>query len=118
MNFQHLGSLLGSIAGCHPSTIDMHKPFMSLCQILSPWSQDIIHRLSVPSRDAGRPRYSLVFKLVMVPRNDGRGTCNLSRPEWGRPTAFGSAARAERLVELAAKKRKLEAAVMAAAAGS
>ncbi|GAX85444.1 hypothetical protein CEUSTIGMA_g12860.t1 [Chlamydomonas eustigma] len=69
--------------------------------------QDILHRLSAPSLAAGRPRYSLVFKLVMLPRYSDQACC-LAKPEWGRPTAFGSAAKAETLVRNAARKRKLD----------
>ncbi len=53
--------------------------------------QDVVHRLSVPSRAAGRPRYSLVWKLVFWAR-DG-DACRLARPAWGEPVHFGSAAR-------------------------
>jgi hypothetical protein len=63
--------------------------------------QDVVHRASEPSAAAnGAPRFSLVLKLAMVPR-DGHeaalsraGYC-LSRPEWGCPVSFGSAARVE-----------------------
>ena len=58
--------------------------------------QDITHRLSAPSASAGRPRYSLVWKLLFHPRSEGQ-RCSIARPEWGRPTAFGSAARVEQL---------------------
>ena len=90
----------GSVVG-----VEMFLVIIALDANILP--QDILHRLSVPSRDASQPRYSLVFKLVMVPRREG-AVCSLSKPEWGRPTAFGSAARAERLVEQAAKRRRLE----------
>ncbi|KAF6263406.1 hypothetical protein COO60DRAFT_1635230 [Scenedesmus sp. NREL 46B-D3] len=53
--------------------------------------QDVVHRLSAPSHAAGRPRYSLVWKLVMLPKQPG-GSCSLARPDWGPPTYFGSAA--------------------------
>ncbi|KIY93965.1 hypothetical protein MNEG_13997 [Monoraphidium neglectum] len=33
--------------------------------------QDAVHRLSAPSAGAGRPRYSLVWKLVMLPKPPG-----------------------------------------------
>lgn len=49
------------------------------------------NRLSAPSPAAGRPRYSLVWKLVMLPKQPG-SSCSLARPEWGPPTYFGSAA--------------------------
>lgn len=54
--------------------------------------QDVLHRLSAPSPFAGRPRFSLVWKLVFVPRSAQQTAC-LARPEWGPPTSFASAAR-------------------------
>lgn len=80
--------------------------------------QDITHRLSTPSSAAGRPRYSLVWKLVMFPKQPG-GSCCTAKPEWGRPTYFGSAAHVERAVrevaaaadEAANKKRSAASAV-------
>ena len=64
--------------------------------------QDLVHRLSQPSRQAGRPRYSLVWKLALMPRPaTGRVRLgeaaeaqlgSIARPEWGRPMPFGSAA--------------------------
>eukprot|EP01024_Parvocaulis_polyphysoides_P031055 TRINITY_DN28152_c0_g1_i1.p1 TRINITY_DN28152_c0_g1~~TRINITY_DN28152_c0_g1_i1.p1 ORF type:complete len:365 (-),score=38.05 TRINITY_DN28152_c0_g1_i1:10-954(-) len=51
--------------------------------------QDIVHRLSSPSTKAQLPRYSLVWKLVFVPRDKNK-EFSISRPEWGKPTAFGS----------------------------
>ena len=54
--------------------------------------QDIMHRLSTPSPLANRPRYSLVWKLVFVPKKDN-GKVQLNRREWGAPTFFGSAAK-------------------------
>lgn len=62
--------------------------------------QDVLHRLSPPSAAAGQPRYSLVWKLAFIPKKAGQ-KCSLARPEWGRPTPLGSAARLEQL------KRKL-----------
>ncbi|KXZ50143.1 hypothetical protein GPECTOR_17g779 [Gonium pectorale] len=60
--------------------------------------QDILHRLSTPSLTAaGRPRYSLVWKLVFLPRRPGQ-RLSLARPQWGRPSAFGSAALLERVM--------------------
>jgi uncharacterized membrane protein YgcG len=73
-------------------------------------------RLSPPSLAAGRPRYSLVWKLVMLPKSPaqlaaeglpagaggaagaGTGAVRLARPEWGEPVYFGSAARLQALV--------------------
>ena len=54
--------------------------------------QDITHRLSVPSVLANRPRYSLVWKLVLHPRTPEQ-PCTIARPEWGPPVRFGSANR-------------------------
>lgn len=61
--------------------------------------QDALHRVSAPSAAAGRPRYSLVWKLLFVPRRHGalgdgrRGALGqpretVSRPEWGPPVAL------------------------------
>lgn len=57
--------------------------------------QDVLHRLSVPSMAAGRPRYSLVWKLVFCAR-DGKAPC-IARPAWGAPVDFGTASRMEAL---------------------
>ncbi len=96
-------------------------------------------RLSPPSAAAGRPRYSLVWKLVMLPKPpppppagaepgaassaveaDSAGAAGaaaasgssvpggplcLSRPEWGEPVYFGSAARLQALVKATAGRR-------------
>mmetsp|Transcript_11050 Transcript_11050/g.27900 ORF Transcript_11050/g.27900 Transcript_11050/m.27900 type:complete len:344 (+) Transcript_11050:177-1208(+) len=40
--------------------------------------QDVLHRLSAPSLQAGLPRYSLVWKLAFVPKKPGQKCC-LSR---------------------------------------
>lgn len=64
------------------------------CGRLVLMDQDLLHRLSAPSTAAQRPRYSIVLKLLFHPRDMSR-KCNLARPEWGRPAAFGSAARVE-----------------------
>jgi hypothetical protein len=42
------------------------------------------------------PRYSLVWKLAMLPKVPG-APCSLARPEWGPPTYFGSAAKVHKL---------------------
>eukprot|EP00879_Flechtneria_rotunda_P012225 GHRR01012767.1.p1 GENE.GHRR01012767.1~~GHRR01012767.1.p1 ORF type:complete len:420 (+),score=129.30 GHRR01012767.1:107-1366(+) len=63
--------------------------------------QDIVHRLSTPSASAGRPRYSLVWKVVMWPKQQG-AACSIARPEWGRRTYFGSAAHVEQAAKAAA----------------
>ncbi|KXZ52552.1 hypothetical protein GPECTOR_9g596 [Gonium pectorale] len=79
--------------------------------------QDLPHRISAPSREAPGPRYSLVWKLVLVPRQeagvpsaqrDGHGGGgdggvagpggaaafqSICRPEWGEPVRIGSACR-------------------------
>ena len=56
--------------------------------------QDVLHRVSTPSLIARRPRYSLVWKLLFVPKQrpeaDGgggtlRGLETISRPEFGMP---------------------------------
>ncbi|KAI8463534.1 MAG: hypothetical protein J3K34DRAFT_142799 [Monoraphidium minutum] len=64
--------------------------------------QDIAHRISAPSKAAPGPRYSLVWKLLLWPRDaatgagggsgGGGGARGLSRPEWGPPQRIGSAA--------------------------
>jgi hypothetical protein len=51
--------------------------------------QDILHRVSAPSPIAGRPRYSLVWKLLQC-STAGSEMC-LLRPQAGRPASFGSA---------------------------
>mmetsp|Transcript_25084 Transcript_25084/g.58479 ORF Transcript_25084/g.58479 Transcript_25084/m.58479 type:complete len:207 (-) Transcript_25084:249-869(-) len=51
--------------------------------------QDALHRVSTPSMKALRPRYSLVWKLLFVPRAaDGASVAaeTICRPEWGPPT--------------------------------
>lgn len=67
--------------------------------------QDALHRVSTPSLTARRPRYSLVWKLLFVPRAGGVADANcggesICRPEWGAPAvvggALGSAATARR----------------------
>lgn len=65
--------------------------------------QDVLHRLSAPSRLAESwPRYSLVWKLVFLPKSAGQ-TCCIARPEWGRPTDIGSAAHLQHVKELLAR---------------
>jgi hypothetical protein len=60
--------------------------------------QDVAHRLSTPSILANRPRYSLVWKLVMLPKahacpqQQSVAAACIARKEWGQPTYFGSAA--------------------------
>ncbi len=47
--------------------------------------QDLLHRLSAPSAAAGRCRYSLVWKLAVMPRHPDDVPC-IARPEWGPQT--------------------------------
>ena len=76
--------------------------------------QDVRHRVNAPSRSAEVPRYSFVEKLVFLPRASLKGGPCIARPSWGSPTAFGSAARLQRLAHAAqvaasrADKRKRE----------
>lgn len=52
--------------------------------------QDVLHRLNQPSPLAKRPRYSLVWKLVFVPRTAGDQVHEtISRREWGPPARLG-----------------------------
>ena len=52
--------------------------------------QDVLHRVSAPSRSARVPRYSLVLKLCFYPK-DPEARPSILRPEWGEPIAFGTA---------------------------
>lgn len=89
--------------------------------------QDVAHRLSTPSASAQRPRFSLVWKLVMMPKTEwaqsqqqqqqqrqqqqqpeGSGSSaeaaaavspSIARREWGPPTYFGSAAHVLRMAK-------------------
>ena len=80
--------------------------------------QDIAHRLVPPSTAAGRPRYSLVWKLVMWQRGGGAGPPPaLWRPEWGLPTYFGSAGRVREAARRAAAAAAAAAAVEKGAEG-
>ncbi|DBB12125.1 TPA: hypothetical protein ACH3X3_006236 [Trebouxia sp. C0006] len=68
--------------------------------------QDILHRVSTPSQVAGsRPRYSLVWKLVFMPRVAEQQCC-IAKASWGPPTALGSAARVESIKRTMLRKRK------------
>lgn len=68
--------------------------------------QDILHRVSTPSQVAGsRPRYSLVWKLVFMPRVAEQQCC-IAKASWGPPTALGSAARVESIKRSMLRKRK------------
>ena len=63
--------------------------------------QDVLHRVSTPSALACRPRYSLVWKLIFLPRprsDSDRSTVaaareTICRPEWGEPVRFCGARR-------------------------
>ena len=69
--------------------------------------QDVLHRVSTPSQLAGgRPRYSLVWKLVFLPRHASQ-TCCIARHEWGPPTNMGSAAKLEATKRALMRKRKV-----------
>lgn len=74
-----------------------------LCRVLL-MEQDVSHRIGAPSSVAAGPRYSLVWKLVLLPKQGtqaaGQATgqrqeqqqfLSLSRPQWGAPQRFGSA---------------------------
>ena len=53
--------------------------------------QDVLHRVSAPSPLARRPRYSLVWKLIFVPRAPDAATPEtICRPEWGPPSLIGA----------------------------
>ena len=66
--------------------------------------QDVLHRLSSPSKLAGgSPRYSLVWKLVFLPKQAAQSCC-IARPEWGRPTDIGSAAKLHHVKAALAKQ--------------
>ncbi len=68
--------------------------------------QDILHRVSTPSQITGsRPRYSLVWKLVFMPRVAEQQCC-IAKALWGPPTAVGSAARVESIKRSMLRKRK------------
>lgn len=74
--------------------------------------QDVAHRLSTPSATANKPRYSLVWKLVMLHKaqaGTGQPTANsasIARKEWGQPVYFGSAAHVLRAAKSAAAASK------------
>ena len=52
--------------------------------------QDVLHRVSPPSKSAGVPRYSLVLKLCFYPKTATTAP-TVARDGWGEPTRFGSA---------------------------
>ena len=58
--------------------------------------QDISHTVVAPNVEAGkRPRYSLVWKLILHPREDGQdmSLCCGRGSMWPEPIAIGSAKR-------------------------
>ena len=68
--------------------------------------QDVWHKVSPPSADAKRPRYSLVWKLALTPKKNDekapergaaasspRERSTIARPEFGQISPLGSAAR-------------------------
>ena len=70
------------------------------------FDQDILHRVSAPQAGAGpRPRFSLVWKLALLPRVPGQALC-LARPEWGPPASIGSAARVDAVKRRLAGERR------------
>lgn len=70
--------------------------------------QDVLHRVSTPSQLAGaRPRYSLVWKLVFMPKTAVQQCC-IAKPAWGAPTAIGSAAKIQSIQRAMLLKRKSE----------
>ena len=54
----------------------------------------VLHRVSTPSLLARRPRYSLVWKLLFVPRAPSHAPETICRPEWGPPAVIGAPRRA------------------------
>lgn len=70
--------------------------------------QDVLHRVSTPSQLAGaRPRYSLVWKLVFMPKGADQQCC-IAKASWGAPTALGSAAKIQSIHRSMLLKRKAE----------
>lgn len=71
--------------------------------------QDLIHRMTPPSsRAAGAPRFSVVWKLVFFPKASVRDTkLSICRPEWGRPSSIGSAAKVESVMHQLFVKQKV-----------
>lgn len=63
-------------------------------------------RNSWPAAAAGnRPRFSLVWKLALLPRHPGQQLC-LARPEWGPPASIGSAARVDAVKRQMAQEQR------------
>jgi hypothetical protein len=60
--------------------------------------QDVLHRLSSPTTWAcGRPRFSIVLKLMFIPKDD-LTACSISRKEFGRVVSFGSASKIDNVL--------------------
>jgi len=90
----HAGDTLVLDAGTDTGIFIRPKPGRAVLM-----NQDVLHRLSPPSLLAGKlPRYSVVWKLVFVPKHKGVSTNSIARPEWGKPTAFGTASKVEGVV--------------------
>lgn len=80
--------------------------------------QDVLHKVSSPSAAAGGlPRYSLVWKLAWMRKEDsshgddtslnkGSGTLSISKSEWGRASTFGSTARVHAVLQALQHSRK------------
>jgi len=51
--------------------------------------QDVTHKVCAPAASAGRPRYSVVWKLLLMPRENA--PLSIAHQQWGAPTMFGSA---------------------------
>jgi hypothetical protein len=52
--------------------------------------QDVTHRVSAPSGLAGKlARYSLVWKLLFIPKPGNVRPSSIARPEWGEPIRWG-----------------------------
>lgn len=69
--------------------------------------QDALHRVSAPLAGAGgRPRFSVVWKLALVPRRGDAATAphDIFRPGWDPPALIGSAARVEAIRRAAARQ--------------
>ena len=85
------------------------RPLCGRCVLMD---QDVVHRVNAPSALAEAPRYSFVEKLVFLPRAGEQGGAgahcgaepSIARRAWGAPTAFGSAARLQRLARAAQEK--------------
>eukprot|EP00908_Phaeocystis_cordata_P026801 Transcript_9308.p2 GENE.Transcript_9308~~Transcript_9308.p2 ORF type:complete len:84 (-),score=9.88 Transcript_9308:207-458(-) len=69
--------------------------------------QDVLHRVSTPSMLARRPRYSLVWKLLFVPRQPSpERPETICRAEWGEPSVIGAPRRASAAAPAVAKRKR------------